>query len=339
MPLYALEDLDDALDATRAFLRPVDRTLWIKLALLVFFIGGPGANFNTFQYSFGGNGNGGPPPGAMFAPDFGPRMWLLVATIGGVFLLMALAFVLIGSIFEFVFVESLRTQEVTIRRGWSRRWRQGLRLFGFRLLIGLFVFGSVLLLALPFLLPLLDVGPFAGGRPLAFILLLLPLFLVLAIVAGLVNGFTTVFVVPIMVLEDCGVLIGWRRLWPTITSQWEQYLAYAVAGFFLSIIGGILAAIITALFALLLLIPFGILFAVGFGLFALVAEPLGIGVLVVVGILFGLAVFIVAALVQVPVQTYLRYYALFVLGDIKTEFDLIPDQRAAVRESSSSSKV
>ena len=37
MTLYALEDLDDALDATRAFLWPIDRSTWIKLAVVVFF--------------------------------------------------------------------------------------------------------------------------------------------------------------------------------------------------------------------------------------------------------------------------------------------------------------
>jgi hypothetical protein len=36
--------------------------------------------------------------------------------------------------------------------------------------------------------------------------------------------------------------------------------------------------------------------------------------------------------VQVPVQTYLRYYALLVLGDVESSFDIVPDRRAAVRE-------
>ena len=32
MPIYALEDLDDALDAPRSLLLPVDRTRWLKVA-------------------------------------------------------------------------------------------------------------------------------------------------------------------------------------------------------------------------------------------------------------------------------------------------------------------
>ncbi|SNR57511.1 hypothetical protein SAMN06264855_11723 [Halorubrum vacuolatum] len=38
---------------------------------------------------------------------------------------------------EFVLIESLRTGEVSLRQEWSQRWRQGLRLFGFRIVIGL----------------------------------------------------------------------------------------------------------------------------------------------------------------------------------------------------------
>ena len=48
-------------------------------------------------------------------------------------------------------------------------------------------------------------------------------------------------------------------------------------------------------------------------------EPLGIGLLIVIGILYGLSVVAIAAIVQVPVQTYLRYYALLILGDINTD--------------------
>jgi len=330
MALYALDDLDDALDATRSFLTPVDRTTWAKLAVVALFVGGTGTN--VFSWSFGGGGgDGGPTPGTG-APtvDFGPEAWLLIGGIVGVLALLGLGFLLVASIMEFVFVESLRNETVTIRRYWNRRWRQGLRLFGFRLVVGLLVLASVALLAAPFLLPLLGV-PMGGGAMIGAFLVLLPLFLVLAVVVGLVNGFTTVFVVPVMILEDCGVLAGWRRLWPTITSQWKQYLAYAVAGFFLSIVGGVAVGIATALGALVLLIPFGILFVIGGVTLVFASELAGIAILVVVGIAYALAVLAVAALAQVPVKSYLRYYALFVLGDVESEFDLVTEQRARVR--------
>lgn len=330
MVLYALEDVDDALALTRRFLTPVDRTRWLKLALIVSFVGGPGANVNTFQYSFGGDGGGfqAPPGGVPFDPGVG--FWTVVAAVVLVALLVGLAFLLVGSIMEFVLVESLRNEEVAIRQYWGRRWRQGVRLLGFRVVIGLLVLGSVLLLAAPFLLAAFGDGVDPAAW-LALLVVLVPLFVVLSIVVGLVNGFTTVFVVPVMVLEDGGVLDGWRRLWPTVTDQWTQYAAYAVAGFVLSIVGGFVVAMAVFLGALVLLIPFGLLAAIAF-LALLAVEPVGIALFVVLAVLFGLAIVAVAALALVPVQTYLRYYALLVLGDVDPDLDLVADQRAALRE-------
>jgi hypothetical protein len=334
MPLHALEDIDDALDATRALLWPIDRTLWVKLAVIVFFVGGPGANLNSFQYNVPADGEGAPGE-VPIPPDIGANILLAIAAVVALGLLIGLLFLLVGSVMEFVLVESLRQETVTIRQYWGARWRQGVRLFGFRLVVGLLVFGAGAVLATLVLLPVfVGAGPGPSPRLVGLsavgFLLLLPVVVVLAIVVGLVNGFTTVFVVPVMILEDCGVLAAWRRLWPTITDNVWQYLAYAVVGFVLNIVGGILAAIATGIALLVLLVPFGILGAIGAALLA-VAPPFGIGILALVGLLFLVSVLAAAALAQVPVVTYLRYYALLVLGDIEADLDLIPDRRAEIR--------
>ncbi|WP_256296131.1 DUF7544 domain-containing protein [Haloarchaeobius salinus] len=331
MTLYALEDVDDAYRATRNLLTPIDRTIWVKLAVVVFFLGLPGVSGNSGQFGFGGDSGGGTmQPGQPFQ-DPGGGFWLVVGGVVLVVLLVVLAFAFVGAVMEFVFVESLRRETVEIREYWTEHWRRGLRLFGFRLVLGLIVVGSVAVLALPFVLAALGPGQGVGGVAVGAFLLLLPLFIVLAIVVGVVDGFTTVFVVPIMLREERNVLSAWRRLWGSIRQHWTQYLAYAVAGLVLSFVGGMAVAIATGVVALVLLIPFGLLAVLGVGLFV-VFEPAGIAVVVVTAVLFGLAVLAAAALVQVPVQTYLRYYALLVLGDIEPGLDVVPDQRAAVRE-------
>lgn len=336
MPLYALENLDDALDATRAFLWPIDRSTWIKLALVVFFVGGPGANLNAFQFNV--PADQGPPAGDIpMSPDIGVNIWLLIAGVVAAALLIGLVALLVGSIMEFVLVESLRREAVQIRQYWGARWRQGVRLFGFRIIIGLLVFGSAAVVAVLFLLPVaVETTPMTGPTPsstglfLLGFLFLIPVLFVLAVVVGLVNGFTTVFVVPVMILEDCNVLSGWRRLWPTITANPWQYLAYAVAGFIINILAGLLIAVVVGVAVLVLLIPFGILGALGFFL-STVIPSIGFGLLLVTGLLFGLAVLVAIALAQVPVVAYLRYYALLVLGDIDSDLDLIPERRTSLR--------
>ncbi|MCU4800560.1 hypothetical protein OB920_09275 [Halobacteria archaeon HArc-gm2] len=331
MALYALDDVDDAYGVTRAFLTSIDRTTWLKLALIVFFVGGAGANFPGTGFS---GGNGGTDPGAPPAEEFpafdpGPDVWLLVGAVALVLVAIVLALFFVAAVMEFVFVESLRTEDVSIRAYWGRYWRKGLRLFVFRLVLWLvFLAPFLVVMALFFAPVVLGAGGFAA--PLAALFVLLPVVFVLAVVVGLVDSFTTNFVVPIMLLEDRAVLDGWRRLWPTIRTQWKQYLAYAVAAWILSLVGGVLIAVVAGILIAVLFVPFGILLAVGIGLLS-VFEPVGIAWLVVTGLLFGLAALVVALLVTVPVQTYLRYYALLVLGDVDAEFDVIPEQRAAVR--------
>ena len=332
MVLYALENVDDAYEITRAFLTGIDRTTWLKLALIVFFVGGAGGGFtgNAPVSGDGGTDPGTPPVGDFPAFDPGPNFWLLVGGIAVAVVVFVLAMLFVAAVMEFVFVESLRTETVSIREYWGRYWRRGARLFGFRLVVGLFLLATIASFGFLFFAPLIfDAGGF--GASALLLLALVPVFLVLAVFVGLVGSFTTMFVVPIMILEDCGVLAGWRRLWPTVKAHWKQYLAYAVGAFVLSLVGGIAVFVATAVLVIVLLVPFGVLFAVGVGLLT-VAEPVGIGWMVLTALLFALAVIVVAAVVQVPVQVYLRYYALLVLGDVADEFDVVPDQRAAVRE-------
>jgi hypothetical protein len=330
--LHALEDLDDALDATTGFLRPVDRSTWVKLAVVALFIGGPGANANSVQWTFGGGGDADVAPGGFVPGDVTPRLVAAVAVVVALAVTLALLFALVGSVMEFVFVQSLRAEDVRVREYWSTHWRRGLRLFGFRVALGIFVLGSVLALAAPFLLGAVGPAAVTSGVAIGFFLLVLPVFAVVAVAVGVLNGFTTVFVVPIMLLEDCGVLAGWRRLWPSIRANLGQFVAYLVASFFLGILGGVLLLVVTGVLALVVLVPFGVLFAIGAAVLAFVSETAGVAVLVLSGVAYALAVIAVLAVVQVPVQTYLRYYAMLVLGDVDPALDAVPDQRDHIRE-------
>lgn len=338
MSLYAFEAIDDAFEATKEFLWPFDLGRWARLALIVFFVGGAGGGFNPGSFnpaSFGGGGDGGPgapggpgtpgTPGAM--PDIGgPEIAVILAIVAAV-VLLALAFLVIGSIMEFVLVESLRREAVTIRRYWGEHWGKGLRLAGFRLVLGvatfLIVAGTILAVLAPVLAGNADVS-------IGLLLLAIPVVLVIAVLAGLIHGFTTVFVVPVMIAEERGLLSAWSRFWPTMTGQWKQYLVYVVMGFVLQLAGGLVAGILGLLGLIVLAIPLGILAVVGWAIVQ-AGTVLGWVVVGVAALLFVLGMIVLFLFVSVPVQTFLRYYALFVLGDTNEAFDLIPERRREVR--------
>lgn len=324
MTLHAVENITDAFAATREFLTPFSLSRWAKLALVVFFIG---------------TGTSMPTPGFDASvpvddvPDVDvtiPGDVLLVIGVFVVFvILLALLWALISSIMEFVFIESLRRKEVTLRRYWGRRWRQGVRLLGFRIALAIPMFALVIAWLALIVLPIVAGASPAG--PLALFLLGLPLLFIVGLLFGVVYLFTTVFVVPIMIKTDSGVLAAWRQLWPSIKTEWKQYLGYAVIGGVLTFLAGLVVALVVGFAAVLLLIPLvGI--AILVHLTVSITSTIGLVVLGTLVFLFIAAMIVIGAFVQVPVVAYLRYYALLVLGDIEPEFDLIPDQRAAVRD-------
>jgi hypothetical protein len=325
MALHAAENVGDAFSVTRDFLTPIEYSRWLKLAVVAFFVGG-GMSLPSTQFNTSGS------PDRIPAEEISPTLPAEVATVIAAVVAAAvglwLIYAVVGAIMEFVFIESLRTGTVSIRKYWNRRWRQGLRLFGFRIAIGLPVVVIGLGWVALFFVPLLG-GITDPIVPFSVFLLGLPVLFVVGLIYGLVSTFTTVFAVPIMVKNDAGVLAAWGPLWQSIKAEPKQYLAYAVIGFLLTIAAGLLSSIVVGIGAVVLLVPLGLLAV--FVYFALsLSSTVGLVILAVLGLLFVAGIVVLWALVQVPVVSYLRFYALLVLGDIDDSFDIIPERRAAL---------
>ncbi|MFC5277799.1 hypothetical protein ACFPM1_03315 [Halorubrum rubrum] len=332
MSLHAVDEIERAFGVTREFLTPIDVRRWLKLAFVVFFVGGgvsfPSAQFNASAPSEeipAGDVPGSLPNGLADALPADPL--LIVVALVGAGVLLGAVFAFVAAVMEFVLIESLRTGEVSIRRHWRRRWRQGLRLFGFRVAVGLPMLALVLgWLALVFV-PLLTGRDL--GVPFVAFLAGIPVLLVGGVVYGLVSGFTTTLVVPLMIRFDSGVLAAWRRLWESIRAAWTQYLAYAVVAFLLTVAVGLVASIAVGIVAVLLAVPFVVVALIAHVTVSL-SSTVGLVVLVGLVLVFGATMLVISALAQVPVVTYLRYYALLVLGGIDESFDLVSERREVV---------
>jgi hypothetical protein len=329
MALHAVENVGDAFTVTREFLTPIDLRRWLKLALVAFFIGG-GMSLPSAQF----NASGSPQqvPAEEIPLSLPAETATVVAAVVAVAVALGILFTVVGAIMEFVFIESLRAGTVSIRRYWSERWRQGLRLFGFRIAIGLPLLVIGLGWMALFFLPLVR-GVSDPIAPFGVFFLGLPVLFALGLLYALVSSFTTVFVVPIMIKNDSGVLAGWRPLWASIKAEPKQYLAYAVLGFVLNVAAGLLASVAVGIGALVLLVPLGLLAALVYATLSL-SSTVGLVVLAALGLVFVFAMIVFWALLQVPVVAYLRFYALLVLGDIDGSLDLISDRRAALDTSS-----
>ncbi|MBX0295419.1 DUF7544 domain-containing protein [Haloarcula nitratireducens] len=372
MALHAIDDIGDAIDATQSFLFPIERGTWLRLAFVMFFIGGGGGLgsfriLNVLTNFAGESGPTGPadPTGPMgsgseFAvtralgtlPDIGGLAAQVSgpgsempgsaeALVAGFGLILVAAFVflvfvrlvqgLVSNFVEFVFVQSLVSREVRVRRYFSDHLGDGLQLLAFRVvldivtaIVGIVVLGAFFLLALG------GETSDLGGSIVAALSLPLVVLVALGLVAvGVVAGFTNVFVVPLMVTRDDSILDGWQRLLGSIRDRPKQYLAYLLLSVVLGIGVGIVGAVLGAVAFVALGIPF---FVVGLVVWFALGQGFAAGVLAgIVGVLFLLLLFVVGLLINVPLVAFLRYYAMLVLGDIDETLDPIPTVREDVR--------
>jgi uncharacterized membrane protein YgcG len=326
------------------FLTPIEAEQWAKLAVVVFFTWGTAGSGTSTDAGDGDTGTS--EPGAEFEVTFdsetgfsstvpieefgslGDGVVVAILALAAVGILLGLGYLLVGSVMEFVLVESLRSEAVSVRAHWREHRSLGVRLFLFRVVFLLAVGGPFVgLIGLVVLPPFLD----PGAAPLASLALLavVPLLLGIGLLAAAVNEFTTAFAVPIMLLGGCGVLAAWGRLLGAVRAEPAEFLVYAGLKLVLSATAGAVVGAVIAIPAVLLFLPVGAL-----GGFAVVAGDPSLLAVLAVGVLGVIAIvvlFAVTAVVQVPVVTYFRHYALLLLGDVDADLDLIPDRRAAIR--------
>jgi hypothetical protein len=338
MPWYAVAALDDALDATKALLTPLEGRQWLKLTLVVFFLGNAGGGSPS---ATAGSSNGGPTPGGGLPGSIGietdfpfefAEVLPVVLAVAAVALVVGLLYALVGSVMEFVFVESLRRQRVRVRDYVDQHFGRALGLFVFRVALGLLV-------AVPALGVVAGVLSFAGvglGLPVGLLVVFAPLLVLLGIAVALVDAFTVNFVVPVMIRKDVGIIAGWRRFWPALTADWKQYGVYAVVRFVLALAVGLLASIIGGIVGTVLLAPLAVVGVLTFpvlgGAAGILTNPIGLAVAVLVALSYLTLLTAALAVALVPIQTYLRYHALLVLGDTESDFDLIPELRREIRD-------
>jgi len=322
---YAFAALSTARDATEDFLRPIDRGRWLRLALIALFVGTGGGlptgsgNFNLPSGGGGGGGGGGAPPNV--APSL-PESSVLAIVVALVVLAVGLILLwnLAGAVMEFVLVAGLRDRDLSIRASFREHFRPGLRLFGFRILVGLV---SLLLIAVP-LIAVFGLGFSISAALFALVLPLMALFAIVGLVSSVALGLTTDFVVPTMLTENRGVLDGWRRIWPTLRAEWKQVGLYVVAKFVLGIAVSLAVSIAVLVAAIVLAIPFAIVGAILF--FAASAAGVHAAGWVVVAVfiaLFVAALFVISLLAQAPALAFVRYYSLSVLGLLDSDLDLV----------------
>jgi hypothetical protein len=322
--LSAVDAVTPAMELTkRQLFQPFRGGRWARLALVTLLSGemaGGGFNFSWPQ----GRGGRSNDFLALASPSLEKILtWLpalLLLVIAAVALVLLLIY--IHSVFRFILFDSVLHDRCEIKAGWRRWQTQGTSYF-----LWLICFGLVTLLGLAVLVGVPLVFAWSAGafrQPKQHLVLLivgglLLLFLVFVyfVAAGVVGLFAKDFLVPMMALQNLGVVEAWRRFRPMLEMDKSGYALYVLMKVVLAIGAAILFGIAGLLVILALLIPFAVialalyLIWVGLGLHW---NPATIGVAVLLGVVVLAAVIYVMGWVFTPAAVFFQAYVLHFFG-------------------------
>ncbi|MFW5930045.1 MAG: DUF7544 domain-containing protein [Halobacteriota archaeon] len=225
---------------------------------------------------------------------------------GGAVLLVFILYV--SALFEFVFVEVLRTDERRLKRHLRRHRLKAASLAVFR---GIATLGFVLTSLAAVEAYRLSRSAFGGFLGIVVLVGLL------AFAFSLVNGLTTDFVVPMMVVDRRGLVASWVELLEVARHDVRQLLVYVAVRLVINAVilsGAALASLFLGGFLGLPLAGLGY----GLGLLsgdAALEELAGVLLVVVLVVLYvALLLATLALFVQLPAKLLMRSYPLYVLG-------------------------
>jgi MFS family permease len=318
MSWYAVRALDEALSETHSLLLPFDFGVWVRLAFIALFAGlstpqTPTVNWNVPTMDVGFGEFAGVDPGSIDPGALSPRVTTALLLFAAAVVVAGVLFALAGAVMEFVLVRALRSRSVRIVRPFRNRFGSGLRLFAFRILVAIFGLVAFALVAVPVAFAALT------GNPVWLLALVVtvPLLVVVGVLVAAVLEFTTAFVVPLMDEHRDGVFTGWRRLWPTLRTEWQQFGVYVLVKIVLLVGVGFVVGLALAV----VFVPLAFLVgAAGFLGSMTVSNATAPAVLALIAAtIVGI---IALAAVSVPVVTYLRYHSLCTLAASGAEFEL-----------------
>ena len=327
-PLSAIDAVSPAFEQTkRQLFKPFRFHHWVRLAVVSLvtgeFAGGGVWGGGNFSLPSGG----GKRPNDFFSlaspawervQEFLP--WILL----GVFVVVALVllWLYVASVYRFILFDAVLNNRCELREGW-RHWKpQGSSYF-----LWIIAFG----LAMPVVIVVVIGSPIffawrAGvfSQPKEHLVLLVVggvalffLLMALIFVGAVAALFAKDFAVPLMALEDVGILEAWRLLLPMLGAEKLAYTGYVLMKIVLAAGCAILFGIINLLVLLALLIPLGIGGVALYFLAKAAGLTWNIATISLVVVLAGAALMgllYVVAFVSSPAMVFFQSYTLHFFG-------------------------
>ncbi len=312
----AVDTIGPAFERTiKQLFKPFRLGHWLRLGVV---------SLLTWEFSGGGfnfPGSSGPSDTSEELLAATPAVPVIIgATAAALILMLFLTYV--ASVFRFILFDSVLNDRCAIAEAWARWQRQGRSLFlwwiGFTAIM-IFVFTAFFGVpaGLAWVAGVFD----APGEHVVLLVIggvvLFFAFVALIVATLVVSLAVKDWVVPLMAIENIGVLEGWRRLWPMVNVNKSAYILFVVMKALLALGSAIFFTILYVLVALMLFLAVlfpGIIAALVGQAAGFTWSPATIALVSVVGGIVILVVLYFMALIYTPALVFFQAYALHFFG-------------------------
>ena len=328
-PLSSVDCIAPAITQTKHQLfSPFRVKRWLRLAVVCLLTGefagggggGPTGNFHLPQTQTKGGNGFIALPHIPWADVLNRLPWILAGA--ALLVLLVLLWIYISSVYRFVLFDSVLYDRCELKRSWKRWEPCGRSYFYWSLsIIICSAIATGLILGLP-----LFIAWRAGilrhpGDNLAVLILggaaMLFLLFTFVVVAGVIALFAKDFCIPIMAMENVGVLDAWRRLLPMLAAEKLPFAGYVLMKIVLAVGNAVIVGIATFMALIALLIPLGIAGVITYFIgkaAGLTLNPATISILVVIGVVLLTGFIYLTGLINTPSMVFFQSYVLHFIG-------------------------
>lgn len=318
----------------KTLIEPFNFWKWIKLGIIVLFVGGGGAGFPNLNFLDGFQGFEDTKTEGTSTQEILNQIgqfwhqyktYILIAI--AVIVLIILLLILVSSVMEFVFVESLVTNSVSIRAYFRKYLHLGFNLFVIKVILVIAFFSLLVLAMMPILQSLLEPGILTPGLIFGAILWFIAVLIILAIVSGIISSFIDLSI-PVAMYQGTGIIDAIKIVLGKFRADWKQIMVYwvirVILGIVVGIIVGIAALILFIIILLIILLPGAVLYFLLSGAGIGTSNPLFWVVMVPYGLIALIILILFILIASVPAPVFMKYHMLTFLqrwyADVKLPF-------------------
>ncbi len=243
----------------------------------------------------------------------GPSIDFLVMLVTGLFITLGI-YSLISSIFQFVFVDCLKSETFDITWKFIRNSKDGFKVFFLYLVLVAIIIFIFIILLVTMAVPLLVANKESLSGILFIVGLTLLYLLVTLIPVWILSILISDFVVPIMRFENSGMIFAMKKFLKIFVDRKLDFCMFVIIKMIIYGLLGIILGIVISIISLFFKIP-EILLSSG-------SDNL------ISPVCFTILTIIVSVLLSTPVVTFLRYYSLIMLGTIDKRYSFPEPQNS-----------